>query len=118
MGIGAFIVKRLIGAILVVIGVSALTFFLVHLAPGNPIRNSLGQHASGAEVAQIMHRYGLDQPLPVQYVNYIAGFLHGYLGPSFENIDQSVNDILGQGLPITLWLGMWATILALVIGVP
>lgn len=118
MGIGAFIIKRLIGAILVVIGVSALTFFLVHLAPGNPIRNSLGQHASGPEVAQIMHRYGLDQPLPVQYVNYISGFLHGYLGPSFENIDQSVNDILGQGLPITLWLGLWAVILALVIGVP
>lgn len=118
MGLGAFIVKRVAGAILVVVGVTILTFLLVHLAPGNPIRAALGQHATGPEVSQLMHQYGLDQPLPQQYVNYVGGLLHGYLGPSFENPDQSVNDILGQGLPITLWLGLWATIVALVVGVP
>jgi ABC-type dipeptide/oligopeptide/nickel transport system permease component len=118
MGLGAFVVKRFVGAMLVIFGVTLITFFMVHLAPGNPIRNTLGQHATGASVAQLMHAYGLDQPLPVQYENYLGGLLHGYLGPSFENIGQSVNSVLGQGLPITLWLGLWATVVALVIGVP
>src|SRR5436309_15046427 len=113
MGLGAFVVKRFVGAMLVIFGVTLITFFMVHLAPGNPIRNTLGQHATGASVAQLMHAYGLDQPLPVQYENYLGGLLHGYLGPSFENIGQSVNSVLGQGLPITLWLGLWATVVAL-----
>jgi len=118
MGIVSFAVKRLVGAILVVIGVTLITFFLVHLAPGNPIRNALGQHASSASVSQLEQAYGLNQPLPVQYLNYMGGLLHGYLGPSFQYQNLSVNQILGQGLPITLWLGLWATILALVIGIP
>lgn len=118
MGLGAFIVKRVVGAIGVVIGITIITFLLVHLAPGNPIRAAIGQHAVGAELTQIMHQYGLDQPLLNQYLNYVGGLLHGYLGPSFQNPGQSVNDILGQGLPITLWLGLWATIVALVIGIP
>jgi ABC-type dipeptide/oligopeptide/nickel transport system permease component len=53
MGLGAFILKRFVGAVLVVIGVTILTFFLVHLAPGNPIRTALGQHASPDEVTQL-----------------------------------------------------------------
>ncbi len=118
MGIGGFIVKRFIGAVLVIIGVTIITFGLVHLAPGDPVRASLGQHAVGATAVQVAKTYGLDQPVPIQYLNYMKGLAHGYLGRSFQNQDESVNDILGQGLPITLWLGLWATIVALVIGVP
>ncbi len=118
MGIGAFVVKRLIGAIVVVIGVTLITFSLVHLAPGNPIVSALGQHATGAAITSLEHQYGLDQPLPVQYVDYLGGLVHGYLGPSYQNPSQDVNQILGQGLPITLWLGLWATIVALLVGVP
>jgi len=118
MGLGAFIVKRLVAMVLVTIGVTLITFFLVHLAPGDPIRIALGLHASGNAVAQLSHQYGLDQPLYRQYLNYMGGLLHGYLGPSFENQDLTVNDILGRGLPITLWLGLWATIIALVVGIP
>src|SRR5438067_7261775 len=118
MGLGAFVVKRLIGMVFVTIGVTLVTFFLVHLAPGDPIRLALGQHASGASVTQLMHQFGRDQPLPVQYLNYMGGLLHGYLGPSYESQDLTVNDILGRGLPITLWLGLWATIVALVVGLP
>jgi len=118
MGLGAFILKRFVGAVLVVIGVTILTFFLVHLAPGNPIRTALGQHASPDEVTQLSHAYGLDQPIINQYFAYVGGLLHGNLGPSFEHQDETVNQILGQGLPITLWLGLWATIVALVIGIP
>jgi len=118
MGLGAFILKRFVGAVLVVIGVTILTFFLVHLAPGNPIRLALGQHASPQEVAQLSHAYGLDQPVINQYFNYMGGLLHGNLGPSFEQQSETVNQILGQGLPITLWLGLWAVVVALVIGVP
>src|SRR5919199_2214109 len=118
MGLGVFIVKRLIGAVLVTVGVTLITFFLVHLAPGDPIRIALGLHASSDAVKQLAHQYGLDQPLLVQYLNYMKGLLHGYLGPSYESQDLTVNDILGRGLPITLWLGLWATIVALVVGVP
>jgi len=118
MGLGAFIVKRIAGAILVIIGVSAITFGLVHLAPGNPIRAAIGQHAGPDEVARISHQYGLDQPVYVQYLSYMGGLLHGSLGPSFQNADLDVNGIIGQGLPITLWLGFWATIVSLLIGIP
>jgi len=118
MGLGAFLVKRIIGGLLVVIGVSLITFLLVHLAPGNPIRFALGQHGLPAEVAAVSHQYGLDQPLPTQYLNYMLGLLHGDLGPSYIHFGQSVNDILGQGLPITLYLGLLATLLALIVGVP
>lgn len=118
MGLGAFIVKRLVAMVLVTIGVTLITFFLVHLAPGDPIRIALGLHASGTAVTQLSHQYGLDQPLYRQYLTYMGGLLHGYLGPSFENQDLTVNDILGRGLPITLWLGLWATIVALVVGIP
>jgi ABC-type dipeptide/oligopeptide/nickel transport system permease component len=118
MGLGAFVVKRLVGAVLVTVGVTLITFFLVHLAPGDPIRIALGLHASSDAVKQLAHQYGLDQPLFVQYLTYMKGLLHGYLGPSYESQDLTVNDILGRGLPITLWLGLWATIVALVVGVP
>lgn len=118
MGLGAFVVKRFVGMVFVTIGVTLVTFFLVHLAPGDPIRLALGQHATGASVAQLSHLYGLDQPLYAQYLNYMGGLLHGKLGPSYQYQDLTVNDILGRGLPITLWLGMWATIIALLVGVP
>ena len=118
MGLGAFVIKRIVGAVLVVIGVTILTFFLVHLAPGNPIRVALGTHATSTSVDQLSREYGLNLPLWQQYVNYLGGLLHGYLGPSFQNEGQTVNQILGQGLPITLWLGLWAVIVALVVGVP
>jgi ABC-type dipeptide/oligopeptide/nickel transport system permease component len=118
MGLGAFIAKRAVGAGLVTIGVTLITFFLVHLAPGDPIRIALGLHASSSAVKQLAHQYGLDQPLLVQYLTYMKGLVHGYLGPSYESQDLTVNDILGRGLPITLWLGLWATIVALVVGVP
>ena len=118
MGITAFLVKRFVGAALVVIGVTLLTFFLVHLAPGNPIRNALGQHANTASVDQLARAYGLNQPLPQQYLIYMGGLLHGYLGPSFQYQNLTVNQILGQGLPITLWLGLWAIIVAVALGVP
>ncbi|HZS89774.1 MAG TPA: ABC transporter permease [Chloroflexota bacterium] len=118
MGLGAFVIKRLASMILVIIGVTLITFFLVHLAPGDPIRIALGIHASGQSVSQLEHQYGLDQPLPIQYLNYMAGLVQGRLGPSYESPDFTVNDILGRGLPITLWLGLWATVIAIVVGLP
>ncbi len=118
MGIMAFLVKRLVGAVIVVIGITILTFFLVHLAPGNPIRNALGQHATSESVNQLMAAYGLNKPVVQQYLDYMGGLLHGNLGPSFQYQNLTVNQILGQGLPITLWIGMWAIIIAVVVGVP
>ncbi len=122
MGLGAFVVKRLVGAAAVLVFVSAITFFLVHLAPGNPVVFALGQRAGQNPqlVAQLTHQYGLDQSIFVQYLNYVKDFLHGYLGPSYFDPDptHNVNTILGQGLPITLWLGFLATLVALIIGIP
>ena len=118
MGLAAFILRRLAGMVAVLLGVTAASFFLVHLAPGDPIRAALGLHATSDAVKALAHTYGLDQPVPSQYLNYMKGLLHGNLGPSFENQDLTVNDILSRGVPITLWLGLWATLVALAIGVP
>src|ERR687886_207567 len=82
MGLGAFVVKRLVGAVLVTVGVTLITFFLVHLAPGDPIRIALMLHASSDAVKQLAHQYGIDQPLFVQYLNYMKGPLVGAPAPN------------------------------------
>ena len=113
-----FLIKRLIGLIFVVIGVTFITFIMGYLAPGDPIRNLLGQHFDPAIYAQLKHSYGLDLPWYQQYFNYLVHLLHFDLGLSFKEQDRPVWDILKEGAPISIELGALALIIQLVVGVP
>jgi peptide/nickel transport system permease protein len=114
-----YVINRLFGAIAVVIGVSILVFSMLHLVPGDPVlamfENSGG--ATAEQIEQIRHVLGLDQPLPVQYWNYVTGALRGDLGRSIRS-KQSVLELILQNLPSTLQLAGAGLGFAIVVGVP
>lgn len=119
MALLSFAIRRLVAMIFILLGVSAITFFLVRLAPGDPVVQLLGQHAGDAATYhRVYHQMGLDQPLWKQYLSYVWNALHGDLGYSVIQIGTPVTDIIAQGLPVTLELGGMATIVALIFGVP
>lgn len=99
--------------LLVIVSVS---FLIVRLAPGGPFDQE--QALSAPVRANLERLYGLDRPLPVQYLNYLAALAHGELGPSLRERDFSVSQLIGQGLPLSAALGLAAIVLALLIGIP
>ena len=113
-----FLIKRFIGLIFVVIGVTFITFLLGYFAPGDPIRGLLGNHFDPQIYANLRHSYGLDLPWYQQYWNYLSGLFRGNFGYSFTQQNRSVWDILKDGVPVSFELGFWALLLALLAGVP
>lgn len=111
-----FILARAALTIPLIFLVITLSFFLVRLAPGNPLASERGLPPEIR--ANLERHYGLDQPWHVQYRNYLRGLLRFDLGPSYRNKDMTVNDIIGRGLPISAQLGVLAYALALLLGVP
>nr|WP_299243847.1 oligopeptide ABC transporter permease OppB [uncultured Halomonas sp.] len=112
----SYILKRLLMAIPTLLIVITLSFFLMRIAPGGPFD---GERQLPPEIeANLMAAYHLDEPLPMQYLRYMGNLLQGDFGPSFKNKDFSVTDLIAQGFPVSLELGFWAILLALVIGLP
>ena len=111
------IVRRLFFLVFVLLGLSLITFGLSHIIPGDPARLMAGPRASKSAVAKIREKYGLDDPLPVQYVNYVQGIFRGDLGTSFTT-RRPVLDDLKRYLPATLELGLVAFTLSTLIGIP
>ncbi|GER88743.1 peptide ABC transporter permease [Dictyobacter vulcani] len=113
-----FLIKRFIGLLFVILCVTFLTFIIGYYAPSNPIQIMMGDHPNKLLEAQLKHAYGLDLPPLQQYLNFLIRLLHFDLGTSFKTIGRPVNDIIGEGLPISLELGMWALLIQICIGVP
>ncbi|MEW6731562.1 MAG: ABC transporter permease [Acidobacteriota bacterium] len=108
------IVKRIIGMILLIFIIITLTFFLLRLAPGNPFAN---ERAFPPETIKALNeKYGLNQPIRVQYFNYLKALLKGDLGPSTRYIGRTVNDIIAEHLPNSIVLGLIAYGFALLVG--
>ena len=101
----------------VLFGLSVITFGLSHVVPGDPARLMAGPRASKSAVEKIREKYGLNDPVPVQYVNYVKGVLSGDLGDSFTS-RRPVSEDLKRYLPATLELGFYAFILSTAVGVP
>ncbi|MGH9606655.1 MAG: ABC transporter permease, partial [Terracidiphilus sp.] len=97
--------------------VVSLVFLLIHLVPGDPILQMLGEGATPADIVALRHAYGLDQPLWKQYLHYWAGVLHGNLGASIRLHETVVNLILAR-YPYTIALTVAALVLALALSVP
>ncbi|GHC33547.1 oligopeptide ABC transporter permease OppB [Aidingimonas halophila] len=111
-----YIAKRLLQAIPTLLIVITVSFFLMHLAPGGPFD---GERQLPAEIeANLLASYNLDQPIWKQYLIYLGNLLQGDFGPSFRYEDFSVTELIGQGFPVSLELGMWAILLALAVGLP
>ncbi len=98
-------------------GVSLIVFLLLHLLPGGPARASLGLRANAASIAAFNKQYGLNQPLPIQYVVWLGQLLHGNLGFSYK-LNQSVDSLLAENIPRTLVLAGSATVVAVAVAVP
>lgn len=111
-----YIIRRIGQAIPTMLIVITVSFFLMHIAPGGPFD---GERQLPPEIeANLKAAYHLDEPLWEQYLHYMGELSHGDFGPSFKYKDFSVTDLIMQGFPVSLKLGSWAMIVALVIGLP
>ena len=108
---------RLVLTLPVVWLVVSLVFLLIHLVPGDPILQMLGEGATPADIGALRHQYGLDQPLWTQYVHYWAGVLHGNLGTSIR-LHDSVAHLIAQRYPYTMALTLCALVLAIAMALP
>jgi len=113
----AFLIRRVLQAIVVLFGVSIVVFILLHLLPGGPARAVLGIRANKVQIHAFDLRYGLLNPVPVQYVDWVNQLLHGNLGFSYKQ-NQTVDSLLGENIPRTLVLVGVATLLALIVAIP
>lgn len=112
-----FLARRLLLALIVVFLVTVVTFVILHLLPGGPARGVLGVKATQAQIDAFNASQGFDQPIPVQYWDYLLRLLHGDLGASYtQNTD--VSTLLAERLPKTLVLTATSTILGIVVALP
>ena len=112
-----YFLTRILYTLPVIWLVVSLVFLLIHLVPGDPIQQMLGEGAPAADLQAARHAYGLDLPLGQQYLNYWKGVLQGNLGVSLR-YNQSVSKLLRQRYPYTLQLTLAALLVAIVLSVP
>src|SRR5258708_39599383 len=101
----AHLVRRVIGTIPVVVMISLLVFLLIHAAPGDPADLLLSDDASPQEIADARHRWGLDQPVYIQYLRFLLNVLRGDLGISFRYSDP-VLGLIWERMPATIELAV------------
>jgi oligopeptide transport system permease protein len=112
-----YFVRRLIFAIPLLLVISALAFFLVHAAPGGPFDRERVPASPEIE-RNLKAKYHLDEPVWKQYARYLGNLAHGDFGPSLKYRNHTVNDIISQGLPVSLLLGALAFGFAMGVGLP
>lgn len=112
-----YILKRIIQVIPVLLGVSIIVFLMLSLSPGDPARLALGMNAKPEQIEAFNHENGLDQPVLVQYVNYMKGLVTGNLGVSYTT-KQSVTKMIAVRLPATCILAFGSLVLTYLIAIP
>lgn len=113
----SYIIRRLGQAVIVILGVTVVVFFLRHLLPGSIARAIIGPKATPQQIATFNHQNGLDRPLPLQFIAFLNQIVHGNLGYSFKQ-NMSVNAIIAHDLPNDTLLVGGSLVLALVIAIP
>lgn len=109
--------RRVVGAIPTILLISIFVFALQKLLPGDPVLAMAGEERDPIALAAIREQLGLNDPLPVQYLNWLTAALQGDLGTSLRT-GQPVTELILQKLPVTLQLGVMAMLIALIIGIP
>ncbi|MFB0547012.1 MAG: ABC transporter permease [Anaerolineae bacterium] len=112
-----FIIRRLLAALPVILGVSVITFTLSHIIPGDPARLAMGLNAPEDQVQDLRERLGLNRPLPVQYLMYMNRLIHGDLGVSITS-RRPVADDIRQYYAATLELASFSLVIAVILGIP
>lgn len=113
----AYIVRRIGQTIIVLLGVTLVTFVLQHLLPGSIARAIIGPKATKLQITNFNHQYGLDRALPIQYLSFLNQLLHGNLGFSFRQ-NQSVDSLVVHELPNDVVLVGSSLVLSLLIAIP
>ena len=113
----AYVLRRLLGLIPMLVGVSVALFLVLHAIPGDPAQLAAGPDATEEDIDQIRTNYGLDRPLHVQYFIYLGNLLQGDLGTSFRT-QRPVAEDIARTLPATAELAAAAMAIALLLGVP
>ncbi len=112
----SFILRRLAIAIPTILIIIVVSFLLMHAAPGGPF--SADRKLPPEVLANLEAKYDLDKPLPVQIYNYVKRIVVDFdFGPSFKYKNQTVNDLIASGFPVTLTYGFWSFVVATIIGV-
>jgi peptide/nickel transport system permease protein len=113
----SFVARRLLQLVPVAVGVTIIVFFMIHLIPGDPARTILGIHATPKAIAELHREWGLNRPLVSQYWLFLDRLVHGNLGQSLI-YGVSASSLILSHLPATLFLIVYATVLAIAISVP
>lgn len=115
-GVLVYVTRRLLQAALTVFVIATLTFLLMRFLPGGPFD---AEKTLPADIkANIEAKYGLNLPLSTQYINYLSKLAHGEFGESYKYIGRDVGDIVRETLPISAQLGVYALMLAFIVGIP
>ncbi|MFN6120581.1 MAG: ABC transporter permease [Actinomycetes bacterium] len=115
---GRFVLRRIAGAVPLVLIVYTITFVLIRSTPGNPFAARSNRTLTGDALAQIESYYGLDRPWYQQYLGYLTSAVRGDFGPSYSKQGQSVSEILGRTIGVSLTLVLAALVVAAAIGIP
>lgn len=115
---GRYILRRLLGAIPLLLGISIILFLLIHLPPGGPADIYAGSPTvRAADLAQMQENLGLNEPLPVQYAKWLGGMLTGNWGVSYKD-GRPVTQAIGERLPATLQLMVASLLIAILLAIP
>ena len=117
-GLTGYIVRRLLWAVPVLFIISIIVFSMMRLAPGDPVDAILGQRYTEEQAAVLKHKYGYDQPLPVQYIKYIQNLAHGDLGVSTRHRDFTASDVIWPKLWVSTQMGAIALLIVFGLGIP
>lgn len=112
-----YIIKRLLMMIPVIIGVSFLVYFIMALTPGDPARTILGETAPQESIDALREQLGLNDPIPIRYINYVKDLLHGDMGNSYKTGRPVFNEVM-ELYPATLKLAFWGMLFSVLLSIP
>ncbi len=110
------LLQRLVQAVIVLTGVVLLTFVMLRIVPGNPIETMMGEHANAETIQRMTSEMGLDQPLYIQFFQYVSSAVRGDFGTSYS-LGKPVSELLGRAFVNTLTLALFAAMFAWIVGI-
>jgi oligopeptide transport system permease protein len=109
-----YTLRRLLIAVPTMLAIITVAFLMMRAAPGGPFDGE--RKLPAATERAIAEKFGLDKPLHAQYLDYVGGVLQGDFGPSYKTLGKSVNDLIAEGLPVSLTIGALTMLLSLILG--
>lgn len=113
-----YILKRIGAGMLSVFVLITITFFLLHIIPGGPFSPAENRNVPPKILEKVFEQYGLNDPIPEQYIRYLKNLAQGDLGTSFKKQDTTVNELIAQGFPVSAKVGLWGVLISLAAGIP